>query len=125
VRHARDLQRLEGVQVPVLVDSLEGQAHHLYGVRPSPVWAVNKEGRIFYKSTALVADELEMVLGHLRRAGEWHAQELRTRKVYSEIWTDLWINRSVHERVLGRAGARARQEVVQAFGVDPVTQGRT
>jgi peroxiredoxin len=122
IRHARDLQRLENVQFPVLVDSLEGDAHHLYGLRPSPVWIVSKEGRIVHKASWLVADAVEQVLHHLARAEQWHADSLHTRKVYSETWTELWINRSVHERVMERAGPRARQEVAAAFGVDIVEQ---
>lgn len=122
--HARDLQRLEKVECPVLVDSLAGDTHHLYGLRPSPVWVISKEGRIVHKSSWLVADELEMVLQHLVRAEQYIEKGLRTRRVYAETWRELWINRSVHQRVLERAGAGARQEVVQAFGLDPVAQGQ-
>lgn len=122
--HARDLQRLENIQFPVVVDSLDGAVHHLYGMRPSPVWVISKEGLIVHKSSWLIADQLEQVLDHLLRADQWIAEGLRTRRVYSETWSELWINRSVHARVLGRAGPRAHQEVVQAFGVDPVAQGK-
>jgi hypothetical protein len=122
--YARDLQRLESVEVPIVVDSLDGEVHHLYGLRPSPVWVINKEGRIVHKSQWLVADVLELVLNNVTHA-EQLAAEGRTRWVYAESWTTTGINRSVHERVLERAGPRARHEVVQAFGVDPVTQGKT
>jgi len=122
--HARDLQRLENIRFPVLVDSLAGDVHHLYGMRPSPVWVISKEGRIVHKSSWLIADQLEQVIEHLLRGEQWIAEGLRTRRVYTETWTELWINRTVHERVLSRAGTRARQEVVQAFGLDPVTQGK-
>jgi peroxiredoxin len=121
--HARDLQRLESVEVTLLVDTLEGDAHQLYGLRPNAVWAVNKDGRIFYKSTSLIADDLEQVLKHLVRAEAWKAEGLRMRQMYSEAWTELRINPLVHERVLNRAGSSARTEVTHAFGADPVTQG--
>jgi hypothetical protein len=124
ISHARDLKRLENVRFPVVVDSLAGDVHHAYGMRPSPVWVISKEGRIVHKSSWLIADKLELVLEHLVRSEKWIAEGLRTRRVYEETWTELWINRSVHERVLNRAGPRARQEVVQAFGLDPVTQGK-
>lgn len=124
IAHARDLKRLEEVPFPVLVDSLAGDVHHLYGMRPSPVWCISKEGRIVYKSSWLIAGQLEQMLHQLLQAEQWIAEGLRTRRVYSEVWSELWINRSVHARVLDRAGPRARQEVVQAFGLDPVTQGR-
>ncbi len=124
IEHARDLKRMEQVELRILVDSLEGDAHQTYGMRPSPVWGVNREGLVFYKATWLIADELEQQLQHLLRAEKWHADDLRTRKVYSESWTDLWINQDVHARVLDRAGPSARKEVAHAHGVDPVTHGR-
>jgi peroxiredoxin len=123
IAHARDLQRLETVEIPIVVDSLAGEVHHLYGLRPSPVWVINKEGRIVHKSQWLVPDVLEHVLNNVTHA-EQLAAEGRTRWVYAESWTTTGINRSVHERVLARAGPRARHEVVEAFGVDPVTQGK-
>lgn len=122
--HARDLKRLESIPFPVFVDSLAGDVHHAYGMRPSPVWVISKEGQVVHKSSWLIADKLEMVLEHLVRSQGWIAEGLRTRRVYTETWTELWINRSVHQRVLERAGPRARQEVVHAFGLDPVTQGK-
>jgi peroxiredoxin len=114
IAYARDLQQLENVQMPIVVDSLAGHVHHLYGLRPSPVWAVNKEGRIVLKSQWLVPEMLEYTLNNLADA-ERLAAEGRTRWVYAESWTTMGINRSVHERVLERAGPRARHEVVQAF----------
>jgi Iodothyronine deiodinase len=122
--HARDLKRLENIQFPVLVDSIAGDTHHLYGLRPSPLWVISKEGRIIHKSSWLIPAELELVLNGLLQAEQLIAEGLRTRRVYSETWTELWINRTVHQRVLERAGPRARQEVVHAFGLDPVTQER-
>jgi hypothetical protein len=124
LRHARDLRRLENIQFPVLVDSLSGDTHRLYGFRPSPVWVISKEGRIIHKSSWLIADELELALNNLLQSEQWIAEGLRTRRVYTETWTELWINRNVHRRVLERAGPRAHQEVVQAFGLDPVAQER-
>jgi peroxiredoxin len=114
IAYARDLQQLENVHVPIVVDSLAGDVHHLYGLRPSPVWVIGKEGRIVLKSQWLVPDMLENILSSLTHA-EQLAASGRTRWVYAESWTTMGINRSVHERVLERAGPRARHEVVQAF----------
>lgn len=121
IAYARDLKRLENVEPPVLVDSLAGDVHHLYGLRPSPVWIINKEGRIAHKSLWLVGDQLELIVRSLLHADQLKAEGLRTRWVYAETWTELGVNRSVHERVLSRAGPRARQEVAQVIGHDPVT----
>ena len=123
IAHARDLKRLEKLEAPLLVDSLEGDAHQLYGIRPNAVWGVNKDGRIFYKATSLMPDDLAFVLESLLQAESLKAQGLRMRQMYSESWIELGINRDVHERVLNRAGASARKEVTHAFGHDPVTHG--
>jgi hypothetical protein len=125
IRHAKDLVRLETVDMPVLVDSLGGEAHHKFGlIRPCPVWGINKDGRVFYKAGRLVPDELELVLDHLFKAEEHKSLGRRLGPAYSEIWSELWVNQDVHKRVLERAGASARKEVTHGFGIDPVTHGR-
>jgi len=122
---ARELQRLEGVEPHLVADSLEGDAHQLYGIRPNMVWGVNKDGLIFYKATSLIARDLELVLETVLEADALKARGLRVRQMYSESWLQLGINPLVHERVLNRAGPSARKEVAKAFGHDPVTQGRS
>ena len=116
--HARDLQRLEDVQCPVLVDSLEGQAHHLYGLRPSPVYVVDKDGLLVYKAAWLVPEEAELALSQLVRAEQVQAEGGRTRNVYSELLTPLVTDYSGHARVFARAGKGAREDVTRAFGRD-------
>ena len=116
--HARDLQRLEKVQCPVLVDSLEGDAHRLYGLRPSPVYVVNKDGLVTYKAAWLVPEEAELALNGLVRAEQVQAEGGRTRNVYSELLTPLAADYSGHARVFARAGKGAREDVTRAFGRD-------
>jgi hypothetical protein len=123
LERARELQRLEGVEALLVADSLEGDAHQLYGLRPNMVWGVNREGLIFYKSTSLIAPDLELVLDSVLEADALKARGVRVRQMYSESWLQLGINPLVHERVLNRAGPSARKEVTKAFGHDPVTQG--
>lgn len=62
--NARRLQRNEGVNFPVLIDSFEGETHALYAdVRfNNPVFLVNKAGLIVYKAAWLDASELPQVL---------------------------------------------------------------
>lgn len=116
--HARDLQRLEDVQCPVLVDSLAGDAHHLYGLRPSPVYAVDKNGVLVYRAAWLVPEEAELVLNQLLRAEQVRADGGRARDVYSEMLTPLPADYSGHARVFARSGTGAREEVARAFGGD-------
>ena len=118
VSHARDLKRLEKVQCPVLVDSLEGDAHHLYGLRASPVYIANKDGLLTYKAGWLVPEEAELALSQLVRAEQVQAGGGRTRNVYSELLTPLVADYTGHARVFARAGKGAREDVTRAFGRD-------
>jgi peroxiredoxin len=118
--YARDLQRLENIQFPVVVDSVEGDTHRTYGLRPSPVYVVNKEGRIVYKASWLVADELAVVLKLLLEWERSKAEGVRQiRNAYTELWTGLRVNPAVHTRVFARTGGSAHEEVRRAFGFDP------
>ena len=119
--HARDLKRLEKVELPILVDSLEGDAHHAYGVLPSPVFVVDKGGVLVYKSSWLVPGELEFFLEEfLRGEGLKAGGERMSRLVYSERLMAVQTNYGVHKRVFDRAGPGAHEDVKKAFGVDPV-----
>jgi Iodothyronine deiodinase len=120
--YAKDLQRLENVQFPVVVDTLEGDAHRAYGLWPSPVYVINKEGMIVYKASWLFPEELELVLRQLLRWEKWQADgERPLRNAYSEVWTALRTNRVVHKRVFDRTGGEARAQASKAFGYDPVS----
>ncbi len=119
IRYAQDLQRLENVVVPIVVDSLAGDAHRLFGLRPSPVYVIGRDGRILHKSLWLVAAEVELILNQLLSAEKIRAEGRRTRWVYSETWSELAIDREAHARVLDRAGPRARAEVAQAIDRHP------
>jgi hypothetical protein len=119
--HARDLKRLENVEFPVWVDSLDGGAHKAYGTSPSPVYLINKEGMAVYKASWLIPDQLELVLQRLLKADKLKAEGARlSRFVYSESFLPVPTDYTVHERVFDRAGPGAREDVKKAFGVDPV-----
>lgn len=123
--YARDLQREEGIKFPVVVDTLEGDAHRTYGLWPSPLYVVNKEGLIVYKSSWLIPEELEGMLDLLLCWERWQAEGVRPlRNTYSELWTGLRSNRAVHERVFARTGGDAREGASRAFGHDPVDPGK-
>jgi len=83
--HARDLNRLEKVDVPILVDSLDGQAHRAYGLQPSPVYVVRKDSVVVYKASWLAPGELESLLEDMLESEDLKAKgERMTRQVYSE-----------------------------------------
>jgi len=119
--HARDLKRLEKVEFPVWVDSLDGRTHKAHGTSPSPVYVINRDGMIVYKASWLIPNQLEIVVQGLLDADKLKARGARlSRLVYSESLLPVETNYTVHERVFNRAGPGAREDVTKAFGVDPV-----
>ena len=48
--HARDLQQLENVRFPILVDSLDGKIHRSYGTWPNALFVIHKDGRLIFRS---------------------------------------------------------------------------
>ncbi len=116
--HARDLQRLEGLQFPVLVDTLDGEAHHAYGLMPNPVYVVAKSGRIAYKASWLLPDQLRAVLRQLIDCDQLEATGKQPRQAYAESLLSFWSD-PPYDRVLARSGPKARADLVQALGFDP------
>jgi len=60
--NARLLRDEIGIRRPILVDDLEGTAHHAYGLLPNMNWVVGRGGRIVYKSDWTSADNVEAFL---------------------------------------------------------------
>ena len=51
-----------GIRRPILVDDLEGSAHHAYGLLPNMTWVIGRGGRILYKSDWTSARNIEAFL---------------------------------------------------------------
>src|SRR5262247_2243114 len=50
VSNTRDLQRLEHVQLPIIVDGLDGKIHRSYGTWPNAIFVIHKDGRLIFRS---------------------------------------------------------------------------
>lgn len=66
-RNARAFREHCKIRRQILLDDLEGSAHHAYGLLPNMTWIVGRGGFIHYKSAWTsptdVADAVEAVLG--------------------------------------------------------------
>ena len=60
--YARDLKRLENVQLPILVDHLDGRIHRSYGTWPNALFVIHKDGRLIYRSNMANHRELRQFL---------------------------------------------------------------
>lgn len=66
--NARRLRDEVGIQRPILVDDLEGTAHHAYGLLPNMTWVIGRGGRILYRADWTSATNVESFLARYEAA---------------------------------------------------------
>ena len=49
--YAREMQKLEDVRFPILVDHLDGRIHRAYGLWPNALFVIHKDGRLNWRSS--------------------------------------------------------------------------
>ena len=113
---ARELQQIEEVRFPVLVDELDGRVHRAYGARPNPIFVVSREGRLVYRAGHAEAGPLREYLEHLLLWDQVKAQNLPTHNMYVEQIRFIIPDGPLHKKVVQRAGPKAVREMQAAFG---------
>ncbi len=67
----------EGVEVPILVDKLEGKVHRQYGGWPNSTYLIDKSGRVAFRAVwtrpSVIEEALEELLENQEESGEEHA----------------------------------------------------
>ncbi len=117
IQHARDCRAQDGIETTLLVDDLQGTVHRSYGEMPNMVYIVDKQGRIVYKAMWTDHADIEGVFNNLVMAEEMAAQGIRTRPSYTEKLSFVaGYGQGVREKVLDRAGPKARLDLEAAFG---------
>lgn len=113
---AKELQQLEEVRFPVLVDELDGRVHRAYGTRPNPVFVVNRDGRLVYRAGHAEPAPLREYLEHLLLWDQVQAQGLPTHNMYIEQIRFVIPDGPLHKKIVRRAGPKAVREMQAAFG---------
>ncbi len=62
IKHAKELPSLYGEYRKVVVDSLDGDMHIKYGLRPNSIYVINPAGQVIYRCDWTVSSELKKVL---------------------------------------------------------------
>jgi peroxiredoxin len=110
IAYARDLQRLENIEFPVIVDDLDGRIHRAYGVWPNALFVIHKDGRLMFRSNMANHGELRQYLEDLL-AGEKAAAEGKVLHLqYSERIVPHEADQATHRRVYERAGPKAFED---------------
>jgi peroxiredoxin len=108
--YARDLQRLENVQFPIIVDSLDGKIHRNYGTWPNALFVIHKDGRLIFRSNMANHAELRQFLDDLMAADQAAAEGRMLHLQYSERVIPHEADQATHRRVYERAGSKAFEE---------------
>jgi len=108
--YARDLQRLEDVRIPIIIDHLDGRIHRAYGVWPNALFVIHKDGRLIFRSNMANDRELRQFLDDLLAAERAAADGKVTHLQYSERVVPHEADQATHRRVYERAGAKAFED---------------
>jgi peroxiredoxin len=110
ILYARDLQRLEDVHFPILVDHLDGRIHRAYGAWPNALYVIHKDGRLIFRSNMANDRELRQFLDDLLAAERAAADGKVTHLQYSERVLPHVADQATHRRVYERAGPKAFED---------------
>lgn len=120
--NARLLRDEIGIRRPILVDDLEGTAHHAYGLLPNMSWVIGRGGRIIYKSDWTSAANVEtFIIRH--EDGRSRRPEIGTVGPYLTEQVEFRdIDREAFYERLRRNGPRSYDEFKRA---EEIWQSRT
>jgi peroxiredoxin len=107
---ARDLQRLEKIEFPVIVDHLDGRSHRAYGLWPNALFVIHKDGRLMFRSNMANHGELRQFLEDLLAAEEAAHGGKVLHMQYSERIVPHEADQATHRRVYQRAGPKAFED---------------
>ena len=108
--YARDLQRLENIRVPIIVDHLDGRIHRAYGPWPNALFVIHKDGRLIFRSNMANHAELRQFLLDIVAAEVAAADGRVLHLQYSERVFAHEADQATHRRVYERAGPKAFED---------------
>ena len=116
-REAAELFRdEEDVEMPVLVDDLDGRVHRKYGKMPNSTYLIDKSGRVAFRSLwtkpSVIAEALEELLNMQEHRGDDHAI-VRDGESRAMPMTYAILN---SHRALDRGGSKAIREFREGLG---------
>ena len=114
-QHARDLKDVLGISRPILLDSLDGSCHRMYGSMPNMTWIFSRSGLVQYKGNWTDVDSVERMIVHLLDIN----QRRRKREMFAPFKVEkLEYRKSDREgfiKGLERSGPTAVKEYKKAF----------
>lgn len=108
--YAQELQRLEDIRFPLIVDHLDGRIHRAYGLWPNALFVIDKDGRLIFRSNMANHGELRQFLEDIIAAELAVAAGRVVHLQYSERVVAHEADQATHRRVYERAGPEAFED---------------
>src|SRR6185295_13992553 len=108
--YAHELQRLEDIRLPIIVDYLDGRIHRAYGVWPNALFVIHKDSRLVYRSNMANHRELRQFLEDILAAESAVVAGRVVHLQYSERVVAHEADQATHRRVYERAGPKAFED---------------
>ena len=106
----------EEVEMPILVDDLDGRLHRKYGTMPNSTYVIDKTGRVAFRAlwtrAAVIAEALEELLNAQESRGDEHVV-VRGGETKAMPMTYAILN---SHRALERGGVKAIREFREGLG---------
>jgi hypothetical protein len=107
LEHAQRLKNEEKVPFPIIVDGIENEVRRLYQALTNPVFLVDRNGILVYKSSWTWGPDLETALTEMVACERAKTRNEMVRMCYSEKLVGLTRNRRISAQVHRRAGPGA------------------
>lgn len=105
--NAKRLKKEEKVPFPIIVDGIGNEVRKLYHALANPVFIIDRDGVLVYKSSWTWAPDLEQVLTELLACERAKAKNHIVRMCYSQKLVGLARNAKISAQVHRRAGPEA------------------
>jgi len=107
---ARRFREEQGVRRHILVDSLDGACHRLYGALPNMTWVILRGGTIAYKAAWTDAADVRMAMENVARISELRRQSGRLAPFWTERLGFRVVDQAAFNAGLVRNGPKAVAE---------------
>ncbi|HEY5162140.1 MAG TPA: redoxin domain-containing protein [Terriglobales bacterium] len=136
VEVAEEFRDEEGVEMPIVVDDLNGKVHRKYGTLPNPTYIIDTSGRVAFRALwtrpRVIAKALEELLEAQQERGEDHVivldgEDTKAPMTYAMLHTHRALERGGEQAIqdfreeMGRAGwaLDAASRVVEPVALNP------
>ena len=111
--YATDMQQRHSTPRPILMDSLLGDVHRLYGGLPNMSWVIDHTGRVTQKAAWIVVDDVRDALEDVTRIREWKREASSNSIEYKDYCKETI---SILRRGQHTPSARAQEEATLTGG---------